>query len=131
MAPLRQSVPSLSPSANIPGLGEALREHFDRAPVGILLFGNDRRIVAANEALAKLSGIAAVILPGSHLRRFLWSEEAGDLETRIFEEGDPDARWVGGGGFRSSLGDSCPMTRALAEIPAPPGAHRRYIGTLL
>src|SRR2546425_11399293 len=98
MAPLRQSVPSLSPSANIPGLGEALREHFDRAPVGILLFGNDRRIVAANEALAKLSGIAAVILPGSHLPRFLWSEGAGDLETRNFQGDDRAARWIRGGG---------------------------------
>ncbi|TMQ48177.1 MAG: PAS domain S-box protein [Candidatus Eisenbacteria bacterium] len=131
MAPLRQSVPSLSPSANIPGLGEALREHFDRAPVGILLFGNDRRIVAANEALAKLSGIAAVILPGSHLRRFLWSEEAGDLETRIFEEVDRDARWIGEVDFRSSLGDSCPMTVALAKIPDPAGAHVRYIATVV
>src|SRR2546430_13613986 len=101
VGPIRTSMPSLSPSASIPGLGEALREHFDRAPVGILLFGNDRRIVAANEALAKLSGIAAVILPGSHLPRFLWSQDAGDLETRIFEEVDRDARSIGEVDLRS------------------------------
>ena len=50
VGPIRTSMPSLSPSASIPGLGEALREHFDRSPIGILLLGNDRRIIAANVA---------------------------------------------------------------------------------
>ncbi|HYR51780.1 MAG TPA: ATP-binding protein [Candidatus Dormibacteraeota bacterium] len=124
-------MPSLSPSASISGLGEALREHFDRSPVGILLLGNDRRIIAANEALAKLSGIAAVILPGSHLSRFLWSEEAGDLEDRIFQEVERDTRWLGEVDFRSSLGDSSPMTVAVARIPDPAGAIVRYIATIV
>ncbi len=114
MNPLRQMLPS--PSAQIQGLGEALREYFDRAPVGQILLGMDRRILAVNEALSKLAGINASILPGSFLRRFLWSEEAGDLEDRIFQEVDRDGRWLGEVDFRSSLGDSCPMTLAIAAV---------------
>src|SRR5256885_15937645 len=101
MAPLRQSVPSLSPSANIPGLGEALREHFDRAPVGILLFGNDRRIVAANGALAKVSGIAAGVFSGGRLRGVVLGGGGGGVGAGGVGGG------VGGGGGGGGVGVWC------------------------
>ncbi|HEY2923704.1 MAG TPA: ATP-binding protein [Candidatus Eisenbacteria bacterium] len=129
MAPLRQIV--TPPSAQIPGVGEALREHFDRTPVGQILLGKDRRILAVNDALSKLAGINASILPGSFLRRFLWSAEAGDLEGRIFEEVDRDSRWIGEVDFRSSLGDSCPMTLAITTVPEADGVVVRYIATVV
>ncbi len=129
MNPLR---PSLSTSsAQIAGLGEALREHFDRAPVGQILLDKGRRILAVNDALSKLAGISASILPGSFIRRFLWSEEAADFEDRIFMEVDRDGRWIGEVDFRSSLGDSCPMTLAIAAIPEAEGAVVRYIATVV
>ncbi len=129
MAPLRQVVPSAS--AQIQGLGEALRENFDRSHVGSILLGADRRIIAVNEALSNLAGISASILPGSFLRRFLWSEEAGDLEDRIFQEVDQDGRWIGEVDFRSSLGDSCPMMLAITSVPEADGAPVRYIATVV
>jgi signal transduction histidine kinase len=115
----------------IPGLGDALRENFERVPVGHILLGEDRRIIAVNEALARLAGISASILPGSLLRRFLWSAEADDLESRIFEEVDRDGRWIGEVDFRSSLGDSCPMMLAIAVVDAATDTPVRYIVTIV
>jgi PAS domain S-box-containing protein len=129
MAPIRQT---LSPAlAQTPGLGEALREYFERTPVGMILLREDRRILAVNSALSNLAGINASILPGSFLRRFLWSDQAGDLEDRIFEEVDRDQRWVGEVDFRSSLGDSCPMMLAIALVSGGEGAEVRYIATVV
>ncbi len=113
-----------------------LREHFDRAPVGMILLRADRRIVAVNQALATLSGINASVLPGSFLRRFLWSEEANDLEDRIFEVVDREGRWIGEVDFRASLGDSCPMMLAITDV-AGEGESRegeqgvRYVATVV
>jgi len=129
MPPIRQTLPSAS--AQIAGLGEALRENFDRIGVGHILLGQDRRIIAVNEALSKLAGITASVLPGSFLRRFLWSEEAGDLEERIFQEVDRDSRWIGEVDFRSSLGDSCPMMLAIAAVEGTPDGPVRYIATVV
>jgi len=120
-----------SASAQIQGLGEALRENFDRTHVGHILLDADRRIIAVNEALSQLAGISASILPGSFLRRFLWSEEAGDLEDRIFQEVDQDGRWIGEVDFRSSLGDSCPMMLAITTVPENDGSTVRYIATVV
>ena len=129
MAPIRQT---LSPVvAQTPGLGEALREYFERTPVGMILLRDDRRIFAVNSALSNLAAINASILPGSFLRRFLWSDQAGDLEDRIFEEVDRDQRWVGEVDFRSSLGDSCPMMLAIAQVSGGEGAEVRYIATVV
>jgi signal transduction histidine kinase len=113
MAPMRQAVTSAA--AKLSGLGEALQGFFERAPVGMVLLAEDRRILAVNEALGALAGINASILPGSFLRRFLWSESAGDLEDRIFEVVEKEGRWLGEVDFRSSLGDSCPMILAIAS----------------
>jgi PAS domain S-box-containing protein len=129
MPPLRQMISTVP--AQAPGLAEALRAYFERAPVGMILLGKDRRIFAVNEALSGLAGINASILPGSFLRRFLWSEEAGDLEDRIFEEVDRDGRWIGEVDFRSSLGDSCPMTLAIASVPVSGEAVVSYIATVV
>ena len=118
-------------TAQIQGLGEALRENFERVPVGHILLGADRRILAVNEALARLAGINVSILPGSFLRRFLWSEEAGDLEERIFGEVDHDGRWIGEVDFRSSLGDSCPMMLAIAAVESADGSPVRYVATVV
>src|SRR2546422_11722764 len=118
MNPLRQTLPGAS--AQIAGLGEAMREYFERTPVGQILLGGDRRILAVNEALSNLSGISASILPGSFLRRFLWSEDAGDLEDRIFLEVDQSGRWIGEVDFRSSLGDSSPMNVSIASLDIRP-----------
>ena len=129
MAPIRQT---LSPAlAQTPGLGEALREYFERTPVGMILLREDRRIFAVNSALSSLAGINASILPGSFLRRFLWSDQAGDLEDRIFDEVDREKRWVGEVDFRSSLGDSCPMMLAIAPVSGGEGAEVRYIATVV
>jgi PAS domain-containing protein len=73
MPPLRQMISTVP--AQVPGLAEALRAHFERAPVGMILLAKDRRIFAVNDALSNLAGINASILPGSFLRRFLWSDE--------------------------------------------------------
>ncbi len=129
MNPLRQHVSTAS--AQIRGAGEALREHFDRTPIGQLLLGKDRRILAANDALAKLAGINASILPGSFLRRFLWSEEAGDLEERIFLEVDREGRWSGEVDFRASLGDSSPMTLAITSVADADASAVGYIATVV
>src|ERR1051326_3188570 len=129
MPPVRQT--PFTALAPLPGLGEALRENFERVPVGHILLAEDRRIIAVNEALSRLAGISASILPGSFLRRFLWSEEATDLESRIFEEVDRDGRWIGEVDFRSSLGDSCPMTLAIAVVDAATDTPVRYIVTVV
>jgi len=129
MAPIRQTPSPVV--AQTPGLGEALREYFERTPVGMILLRDDRRIFAVNSALSNLAGINASILPGSFLRRFLWSDQAGDLEDRIFEEVDRDQRWVGEVDFRSSLGDSCPMMLAIAQVSGGEGTEVRYIATVV
>jgi len=121
----------LPASVQVPGLGEALREHFERTPVGMILLAKDRRIVAVNHALSSLAGINSSILPGSFLRRFLWSDQAGDLEDRIFEEVDPEGRWAGEVDFRSSLGDSCPMMLAITPVTGGESAEVRYIATVV
>ena len=61
MPPVRQT--PTSASALVPGLSEALRENYERVPVGHILLGADRRIIAVNEALSRLAGISASRAP--------------------------------------------------------------------
>lgn len=129
MAPSRQAASMAA--AKILDLGEALQEHFERTPVGMVLLGPDRRILAVNEALAALAGINASILPGSFLRRFLWSEAANDLEDRIFAVVEGEGRWIGEVDFRSSLGDSCPMILAIASMDGAHASDVRYVATVI
>jgi hypothetical protein len=56
--------PALAAAASIPNVGSALLQHFDRAPFGLILLGEDRRILRVNEALAQLAGIPAASLLG-------------------------------------------------------------------
>src|SRR5262245_41340768 len=96
-------LPSSSALTNIEKLGEVLREHFQTSPIGMLLLGEDRRILVANEAVGRMTGITAAILPGSSFRRFLWSDSPSDLEERVFEDVDREGRWLGEVDFRSSI----------------------------
>ena len=108
-----------------------MRDHFDRAPIGMLLLGEDRRILTVNQALALFTGINASVLSGSSLGRFLWSDSAADLENRIFEEVDRDGRWLGEVDFRSSIGDSCPTMLSIAVVDAARASPVRYVATVV
>jgi PAS domain S-box-containing protein len=114
------SAPLQSTSAlgQIEQLGEALREHFQRSPVGMLLMGDDRRILAANDSVSRITGISAAILPGSSLRRFLSSDAPSDLEERVFAELAREGRWLGEVDFRSSVGDTSPVMLSITPVAA-------------
>jgi len=108
-----------------------MREHFDRVLLGMLLLGEDRRILAANQAVAQLTGVGHAILAGSNLRRLLWSDSAADLEERIFEEVDRDGRWLSEVELRSSIGDSCPAVLSLVAVDAERLGQVRYVATIV
>jgi PAS domain S-box-containing protein len=116
--------------AGIPRLGEALAEHFERAPIGMMLLGEDRKIVLANEALAALTGIAVSIMPGSPLRRFLSSDSPFDLEDRVFGEVAATGRWLGQLEIRTSIGDTSPMMVSITPV-GESGGPTRYVGIVM
>ncbi len=117
--------------AGVPHLGEALAEHFERAPIGMMLLGEDRKIVLANEAMAALTGIAVSIMPGSPLRRFLSSDAPFDLEDRIFEEVVVSGRWLGQLEIRTSIGDTSPMMVSITPVGEPGAGPVRYAGIVM
>jgi len=96
--------------------GDALREHFDHAPIGMLLLAGDRTIVRANETMSTVSGLSPAILAGSPFRRFFSSEAPLDLEDRIFEELEHTGRWLGEVEIRTSIGDTSPMLVAITPV---------------
>jgi PAS domain S-box-containing protein len=96
--------------------GDALREHFDHAPIGMLLLAGDRTIVRANETMSTMSGLSPAILAGSPFRRFFSSEAPVDLEDRIFEELEHTGRWLGEVEIRTSIGDTSPMLVAITPV---------------
>src|SRR5882672_8226307 len=120
-----------SPSAAVPMLGEALLEHFDRAPIGLFLLDGDRKIVRANEALAQLTGISTSILRESSLRRFLSSDAPLDFEDRIFEELGRSNQWHGELEMRTSIGDTSPMMVSITPVGAPGAGPVRYVATVI
>ena len=120
-----------SPSAAVPLLGDALAEHFDRAPIGLFLLDADRKILRVNEALAQLTGISASILPESSLRRFLSSDAPLDLEDRIFEELSRSNHWNGELELRTSIGESSPMMVSITPVGAAGKGPVRYVGTVI
>jgi PAS domain S-box-containing protein len=120
-----------SPSAAIPMLGEALLEHFDRAPIGLFLLDGDRKILRANEALAQLTGISTSILHDSSLRRFLSSDAPLDLEDRIFEELGRASHWNGELEMRTSIGDTSPMMVSITPVGAAGKGPVRYVATVI
>jgi hypothetical protein len=95
---------------------DALQQHFESAPIGMLLLADDRTIVRANEAMSTISGLAPALLAGSPFRRFLSGDAPLDLEDRIFEELEHSGRWLGEVELRTSLGDASPMLVAITPV---------------
>src|SRR6185503_10683434 len=111
------------PSAtSAPLLAEALLEHFERAPIGILMLAQDRTILRANEAIATITGLTPSILAGSPFRRFLSSDAPLDLEDRIFEDLEHSGRWLGELEIRTSIGETSPMMVSLTPVSTSAGA---------
>ena len=95
---------------------DALQQHFEGAPVGMLLLTGDRSILRANDAMSSITGLAPAILAGSPFRRFLSTDAPLDLEDRIFEELEHAGRWVGEVDIRTSIGDTSPMLVTITPV---------------
>lgn len=108
----------------------ALADYFDASPLGMFLLDGERRFLAANRAFCALTGIAASILPGSSLRRFLSSEAPLDLEERIFDEVAAEGGWLGQVDLRSSIGETSPMLLSVAPAGGAGTGAIRFIGTV-
>jgi signal transduction histidine kinase len=120
------------PSAEaLPHVGDALLEHFDRAPIGLLLLGQDRKVLRANETLTNLTGISSSVLSESTLRRFLSSDAPYDLEDRIFEEVAQSGHWLGELEIRTSIGDTAPMMVSIAPVGGDSSGEVRYVATVI
>jgi PAS domain S-box-containing protein len=104
------------PSVGAQSADDVLQQHFDRAPIGMLLLAGDRTIVRANETISTLTGLTPAVLGGSPFRRFLSSEAPLDLEDRIFEELERSGRWLGEIDIRTSIGDTSPMLVAITPV---------------
>jgi len=112
----RMPAPVSGSATSTPTVAEALLEHFDRAPIGILMLGRDRTILRANETIATITGLTPSILAGSPFRRFLSSDAPLDLEDRIFEDLEHSGRWLGELEIRTSIGDTSPMMVSLTPV---------------
>ena len=108
---------------------EALRQHFEKVPVGMLLVAEDRTIVRANEAMSAITGLSVTILSGSPFRRFLSTDAPLDLEDGIFEELEHTGHWLGEVEIRTSIGDTSPMLITITPVDVP-GDPARYVVTV-
>jgi PAS domain S-box-containing protein len=108
---------------------DALQQHFESAPIGMLLLSGDRIIVRANEAMSAISGLAPAILAGSPFRRFLSTDAPLDLEDRIFGELERSGRWLGEIELRTSLGVTSPMLVAITPVSSDCDPIR-YVATV-
>lgn len=99
-----------------PHIGDALLEHFDRASIGLILLGGDRKVLRANEAVTNLTGITSAVLADCTLRRFLSADAPYDLEDRIFEEVGQSGHWLGELEIRTSIGDTSPMMVSITPV---------------
>jgi len=115
----------------VTNIGDVLLEHFERAPVGLLLFAEDRTILQANRAVVEQTGLAPAILKGAPLRRFLSSESPEELENRIFEEVAANGSWLGQLDVRTSVADASPMMFSVTAVPASPDGQARFVGTII
>ena len=120
-----------SPSAGIASMGDALLEHFDRAPIGLFLLDGDRKILRANEAMSQLTGITPSILRDSSLRRFLSSDAPLDLEDRIFDELHRTHFWLGELEIRTSVGDTSPMMVSITPVGSDGKGPVRYVASVM
>ena len=120
-----------SSTTAIAGLGEALLEHFDRSPVGLLLMDGDRKILRANDAMAQLTGINPSLLRDSSIRRFLSNDAPLDLEDRVFEELARTNYWLGELEIRTSVGDTSPMMVSITPVGGENRGPVRYVATVV
>ena len=111
--------PRHSTAEVIPRASDALLEHFDRAPIGLLLLDADRKVLRGNDAVAEITGISAPLLVNSSLRRFLSADAPFDLEDRVFEEVARNGSWLGEMEMRTSLGDTGPMMVSITPVGEP------------
>ena len=111
--------PRHSTAEVIPRASDALLEHFDRAPIGLLLLDADRKVLRGNDAVAEITGISAPLLVNSSLRRFLSADAPFDLEDRVFEEVARNGSWLGEREMRTSLGDTGPMMVSITPVGEP------------
>ena len=123
-------VTGIGTASNIPHIGDVLAEHFEHAPVGLLLFAADRTILHANRAVVEHTGLAPGILRGAPLRRFLSSESPEELENRIFEEVAANGAWLGQLDVRTSVADASPMMVSITAVTQGAESGARYVGTL-
>ncbi|HET9252538.1 MAG TPA: ATP-binding protein [Candidatus Eisenbacteria bacterium] len=103
-------------------LGDALLEHFDRAPYGLFLIGADRKIVRVNDAMAQLAGATKVALVGASLRGFLSTDSPFDLEDRLFDEVASTGSWFGQLEVVTAIGDPVPMLVSITPVSEGAGA---------
>lgn len=124
-------LPGKEAATAVPNIGDVLLEHFERAPVGLLLFAEDRTILQANRAAVEQTGLAPGILKGAPLRRFLASESPEEMEDRIFEEVAANGSWLGQLDVRTSVADASPMMFSVTAVHAAPDSQARFVGTLI
>lgn len=112
------AVPGAAAPASTPSTraGEALLEHFDRAPYGLVLLGGDRKILRVNDAMGQLTGTSAASLLGSSLLVFLSTDSPFDLEDRLFEEVASSGSWFGQLEIVSAIGDPVPMLVSITPV---------------
>jgi PAS domain S-box-containing protein len=118
-----------APQAGAAPAGDALAQHFENAPIGMLLLAEDRTIVRANETMSSITGLAPAILAGSPFRRFLSTDAPLDLEDRIFEELNYSGRWLGELEIRTSIGDTSPMLVTITPVTGSTDPVR-YVATV-
>lgn len=109
-------ISGLPSASHVPAAAEALLEHFDHAPIGMLMLAQDRTILRANETIVAITGLTPSILAGSPFSRFLSSDAPLDLEDRIFEDLQHSGKWLGELEVRTSIGDTSPMMVSLTPI---------------
>ena len=131
------AVPGAAPSAASAAtpssrIGDALLDHFDRAPYGLVLVGGDRKIVRVNDAMAQLTGTSATSVVGTSLRGFLSTDSPFDLEDRLFEEVAASGSWFGQLEIVTAIGDPVPMLVSITPV-LPDGVSDgvRYVVTVV
>ena len=117
-----------TPSSRI---GDALLDHFDRAPYGLVLVGGDRKIIRVNDAMAQLTGTSVTSVVGTSLRGFLSTDSPFDLEDRLFEEVAASGSWFGQLEIVTAIGDPVPMLVSITPVLPDGSDGVRYVVTVV
>jgi signal transduction histidine kinase len=117
-----------TPSSRI---GDALLDHFDRAPYGLVLVGGDRKIIRVNDAMAQLTGTSVTSVVGTSLRGFLSTDSPFDLEDRLFEEVAASGSWFGQLEIVTAIGDPVPMLVSITPVLPVGSDGVRYVVTVV